>query len=345
MSGSTSGSAPQEPTTARRGRSPWRWLAAIVGVVAIVLVVSYVVAAGLVYRELSVIDTSCETRNAANNPASFTVEPVNGVTVDATPYEMPDYREVSFPARNGGPTIRGWFVPSSTGATAPAVIVVHGKSSCRREDRILLASGMLHKHGFAVLMIDLRNHGESDRDNGRYAGGIKEYQDVLGAWDWLVGQGLPPARIGLLGESLGAGTTMIAAGEEPRVAAEWEDSGYADVEVAIRAELDRNHYPELLEPGGLILAQLIDGVDLTSKSPLKAMAKLHGRPIFIVHGTADERLSVQYASDLAAAVRANGGTVDPWIIPGVGHTQAVVLHAKEYEQKLADFFGAALGRP
>ncbi len=322
-----------------------RRIALVVITVALLLGVGYVVASALVYQQLSEIDASCDDKYAGNTPRNFTIRPVAGVSVDTASYEMPDYRDVSFPARGGGPTIRGWLVPAPSGALAPAVVVVHGKGSCRREDRILLTAGMLHRHGFAVLLIDLRNHGESDHDDGRFAGGIKEYLDVLGAWDWLVGQGVPTARIGLLGQSLGAATTMIATGEEPRVAAEWEDSGYADVEVAIKAELARNSFPQILEPGGLMAAKVMGGVDLTSKSPLAEVQKLAGRPIFIVHGTADQRLSVQYASDLAAAVRASGGSVEPWIIPGTGHTQADVLHPEEYEAKLAEFFGAALGRP
>ena len=44
---------------------------------------------------------------------------------------------------------------------------------------------MLHRAGFGVLLIDLRNHGASDIDNGRWAGGSKEFLDALGAWDWL----------------------------------------------------------------------------------------------------------------------------------------------------------------
>ena len=66
------------------------------------------------------------------------------------------------------------------------VVVVHGYTACRRDGWVLLAAGMLHRHGFAVLAIDLRNHGDSGRTGGRHTGGIRESADVLGAWDWLV---------------------------------------------------------------------------------------------------------------------------------------------------------------
>ena len=66
------------------------------------------------------------------------------------------------------------------------------------------------------------------------------------------------------------------------------------------------------------MAWLRSGDDLLSLSPLGAVAKLDGRPIFITHGTADTRLSPAYAADLAAMVRAHGGSVDPWMVDGRG---------------------------
>ncbi len=54
-------------------------------------------------------------------------------------------------------------------------------------------------------------------------------------------------------------------------------------------------------------------------------------------------LSPSYAADLTAAVRADGGTVEPWIVDGAEHTQAIVVEPAEYERRLDAFFEAALG--
>ncbi|HLO35912.1 MAG TPA: alpha/beta fold hydrolase, partial [Candidatus Deferrimicrobium sp.] len=107
------------------------------------------------------------------------------------------------------------------------VILVHGYNACRRDWTVLLPAGMLHQAGFGVVVPDLRNHGDSDIDDGRWAGGAKEYRDVLGAFDWLRAHGVPGERIGIFGASLGAATATIATGEEPGVAALWADSSYA----------------------------------------------------------------------------------------------------------------------
>ncbi len=314
-----------------------------IGIVLLVLIAGYFYAGASIYDKISIAEVKCGGRPTDNTPAAFTVKEDDATMgVDTGPYLMPTYEEVSLPSRDPEITLSAWYVPPGDDATGSAVVVVHGHSSCKRADRVLLAAGMLHRAGIGVLLIDMRNHGDSTVTNGRFAGGIREYRDALGGWDWLVDHGYPADRVGLYGQSLGAATVLIATGEEPRVPATWEDSSYADVDVAIQAELGRNGYPTFLRYGGYLMATLKSGDDLLSLSPVGAVAKLDGRPLFITHGTADTRLSVQYAYDLADAVRAHGGTVDPWIVDGAEHTMAVQLVPAEYERRLDAFFESAL---
>lgn len=264
--------------------------------------------------------------------------------VDTAPYAMPRFEEVRFPDRTGVVGIAGWWIPVERDPEAPAVIVVHGYTACRRDGWVLLAAGMLHRHGFATLAIDLRNHGDSGRTGGRHTGGIRESADVLGAWDWLVAErGLAPERIGLFGISLGAASVVIAAGDEPKVAAVWSDSGYGDIDDATRAELRRNYLPPILLPGGLLAGRLLDGPGLRAKSPLQAMTQLAGRPVFVTHGTADQRLDVRYLDQLVEAGQAAGADVESWIVPGSGHASAIVDQPVEYERRLVDFFSRTIG--
>jgi fermentation-respiration switch protein FrsA (DUF1100 family) len=203
---------------------------------------------------------------------------------------------------------------------------------------------MLHRNGFSVLLIDLRDHGDSTLEDGRYAGGTEEYRDVLGAWDWLqTAQGVPAERIGLAGISLGAATVVIATGHELRVAATWEDSSYADLPSIIRNELTRAGYPTFLDTGAVLAGKLISGDDLTAGSPLDGVNRLAGRPIFITHGELDERIAVRYGHDLAAAAEAGGSPVGSWFVPGSGHTQAMVDQPDEYERRLVEFFSGTIG--
>lgn len=324
-----------------------RILIGVVVVIALLLGVGYAAGGAVVYNQLSLVKANCARYDDSwlqNEPTAFTVEGTSDT--DLQPYAMTDFQTVSFPSREDNVTISGWYVPAQgvDEATAPSVILVHGVNDCKRTPFILMPAGMLNKKGFNVLMIDLRNHGDSQVVDGRYAGGTVEYRDVLGAWDWLVNdKGFAPEKIGLFGTSLGAATVLIAMGEEPHVAATWEDSSYADINVVINAELDRNGFPTMLASAGVLMGQVMSSRDITAKTPIATIAKLNGRPLFITHGTADTRLSVQYAYDLVAAAQAEGVTIEPWIVEGSRHIMAMFDHTAEYEQKLVDFFTTSLG--
>ncbi len=301
-----------------------------------VVVFGYGAASAVTWDRLTKVDGKCHAEWAANDPTAF-ADPGHPA-LDTTAYAMPAPEDVSFPSRDPAVTVSGWWVPAAD-AEAPAVVVVHGHTSCKRDDDVLLPAGMLHRRGFSVLLIDLRDHGDSTDEDLRFAGGTEEYREVLGAWDWLqAAQSIPAERIGLVGISLGAATALIGTGEEPRVAATWADSSYADIGVAIRAELSRNGYPEFLEFGGVAMARLLSGDDLQSRSPLAAVSRMTGRQLFITHGVDDDRLSVDYAATLVDAAETAGVDVSSWIVPGAGHTQAMWLEPDAYEQRLAEFF-------
>lgn len=300
-----------------------------------------------IYSTISTTNALCSGNavTQANTPAAYLPGELEMTAEDMTPYLMPDYQEVTFPSRGDALRINAWYIPAvENPETAPVVILVHGLAGCRRSNSILFPAGMLHRAGFTTLLIDLRDHGDSQVEDGRFAGGTDEYRDVLGAWDWLVNEKqVPPEKIGLLGTSLGAATVMIAFGEEPQVAAVWEDSSFADIDVAIRAELTRFNLPTFFAPAARTMGNLIAGDDIGSKSPLAAIATAGDRPVFITHGTADKRLSVQYAADLQAGAEAAGATdVESWIIEGSGHVAAMFDHPADYEQRLVAFFQRAL---
>jgi dipeptidyl aminopeptidase/acylaminoacyl peptidase len=322
-----------------------RILIVLAVIVVLLLGAGYAAGGAVVYNQLSLVKPRCTNYSSpewlANTPADFTA--VGTSEIDLSPYFMPDYETVSFPSRTDNITVSGWYMPVAEEADAPTVILVHGLNDCRRSPYILMPAGMLHQADFNTLVIDLRNHGDSQVVDGRYAGGTVEYRDVLGAWDWLVNErGFAPERIGVFGTSLGAATVLIAVGEEPRITAAWEDSSFADINVAVTAELERNGFPTFLTSAAILMGRVISGHDISSKSPLAALENLDGRALFITHGTADERLNVQYASDLVAALQQEGDPVQSWIVEGSDHVRAMFDQTVEYESRLITFFQQTL---
>jgi fermentation-respiration switch protein FrsA (DUF1100 family) len=329
----------------RRLRVPWPLVFALV-LLGSFLLLAYLFASYAVYDTLAAVTGECHPDDAGNTPQQFRAGDLD-VSVTAA-LAMPAPEDVEYTSRDpriADLTLRAWWIPGRT-ADGPSVVVVHGLKSCRRDDNVLMAAGMLHRAGFGVLLMDQRDHGDSDDEDLRFAAGTEEYLDVLGAWDWLVGRGVPEARIGILGMSFGAATTVIAGGEEPRVRAVWEDSSFADMDEAIRDYLTHEGYPTILAPGGELAARIVAGDDLTAKSPLLEIPSYAGRPLAIVHGDADTLLSPHYAEELRDAAEASGVDLrEFWLVPGMEHTRAVVERWKEYEPRLVDFFTGALGSP
>jgi len=310
------------------------------GLIALVAlaIAAYLAMCARLYAQITRVPPDSPIFGLPDTPAAFSI-----AGLDCQPFWMPRFEAVTFPDRSGRVGIAGWSIPVDGAPDAPTVIVVHGYTASRRDPTVLLAAGMLHRHGFAVLAIDLRNHGDSGRTGGRHTGGVRESADVLGAWDWLVQERhLPRERIGLVGLSLGAATVLIAAGHEPGVAAVWADSSYGDIGEATAAELRRNRLPSFLLPGGRLAARLLDGPGLTAVDPLHGIASMTGRAAFVTHGTADSRLDVRYADELIRAAGRAGVRIESWIVEGAEHTRAIVEHPAEYEQRLIAFFGWAL---
>jgi dipeptidyl aminopeptidase/acylaminoacyl peptidase len=327
-----------------------RWIGVGLGVVLALGVAGYAGASYYGYDQLAAATPHCGGRFPDSySPASFGTE---GISPDFTaggfatkPYAMPGYQEVSFPSRDARQprlTIRAWWVPAEK-AGAPAVIVVHGIHSCRHDPVVLLPAGMLARNGFSVLMMDMRDEGDSDIEDGRSGWGSEEYLDILGAWDWLQSaQGLPASRIGLLGESLGASSAIIAMGEEQAIAATWADSAFADLEVLFDELAAGRGFPTWLRPGVIAWAKIIANDDLTARSPVDEVEKIGARPLAIVHGLADG-LDVHHAKDLAAAHAKFVPAYEPWLVPRALHLQAAFAAPAEYERRIVAFFRAGLG--
>jgi dipeptidyl aminopeptidase/acylaminoacyl peptidase len=317
---------------------------ALVGLTLITLVLGaggYLFIGNTLYTTLSKVTPGCPA-SASNTPTSFAVKDSRFANFDASAYQMPTFEEVRFPSRQAGINLVGWYVAAEA-ANAPTVILTHGLGSCKHTHTVLIPAGMLHNAGFNVLMFDLRDHGFSDVEDGRTAIGNEEYLDLLGAWDWaLEVKGAEAKRTGVFGVSLGAATTLAAFAQEPRVAAAFVDSPFADLPVVIAEELARNNYPTWLAPAGILAARLTSGDDLLAHSPMDAVRQDAGRPIFVVHGDADQRVLQHHTLDLAALAGQTGANLTTWLPTGVGHVEAVLMLTDEYEQRLVQFFRDSL---
>jgi fermentation-respiration switch protein FrsA (DUF1100 family) len=309
----------------------------------VLLVVAYFGMGYVIYDKLANVKGSCD-EHLANRPDDFALHPDWPADFDVTPYHMTGYEPVRFPSRDPGIEVAGWWVPArNAGPNAPAVILVDGLGGCKNSISVLVPAGMLWRNGFNVLLIDLRDTGDSTLQDGRSAIGNQEYRDVLGAWDWLVKEkGLDPAEVGVFANSLGGATALYAFREEPRVAAVFLQSTFGSLQEIIAAELTRNGYPPFLAPAALTMGSLLTGANLFARSPVTEIAKVGNRPAYIVHTGADTRIDIKQSEELAAAAKDAGVIVTTWFPDNGQHVQTPAVYPQEFEQRLVGFFRGAL---
>jgi len=309
--------------------------------VLVFLVAAYLTAGYVIYDDLSAVASGGGV-HASNTPGAFTVHRDGWDEFDTAPFLLPECETVRLPSREAGIEIAGWYAEKATGA--PAVVLVHGLGANRKSHEVLIPAGMLWRAGMSVLLIDIREHGDSEVDDGRTAVGNDEYLDVLGAWDWLVEERkLDPERIGLYGASLGGATVIVALGREPHVRAGFVDSSFSDVGMIISEELGRNGYPAFLSGSGTFMARVVWGTDLLGHSPHEELARLGDRALFITHGLADERVGAHHGRRLVAVAEEKRLDVRSWFVPEADHLEAMLMHPDEYRERLVGFFRGALG--
>ena len=161
---------------------------------------------------------------------------------------------------------------------------------------------------------------------------------MLGAVDYLLGLGIKPGKIGVLGISMGAASSIGAAAEEPAIGALVEDSGYSDLNPLLQVEFPRSSgLPVLFLPGTLAAARLITGADISQAVPVREIVKIAPRPVMVIHAQGDALVPFAQAGELAKAAG-----VEAWITPADGHARSYATIPAEYATRVGDFFDRSL---
>lgn len=141
-----------------------------------------------------------------------------------TDYQM-EFEDIEFKSTDGL-NIKGWLIP---GKNKKLAIITHAYpfnragfdpkhqgflTRFKENVDLLKMAKVLNDHGFWVLMFDFRNHGQSEK--GKSAIGQNEYQDVLGALNFVDGDDrLNKMPIGFVSFCMGANSTIIAQSKNP----------------------------------------------------------------------------------------------------------------------------------
>ncbi len=254
------------------------------------------------------------------------------------------YQDVTFPSRGQNYVVHAFFLPGNI--SAPALISVHGYRNTRHSEYQLNRAADLRTLGYNILSIDLSDNGGDTIGNNRISMGYSERWDVLGAYDYLIMKGFSPDRIGLVGESMGASTILLAAALEPHIRAIWADSGYTRAGIILGEQAQKNRVPAMIVPGALLWGVVLSGDRIWEAAPIDAASTLaaHKQAVYLIHDEKDKTVPFHHGVEMNAAFKAAGVNVTFWEVPDLDHAEAILYRHEEYLQRLDTFFKANLGK-
>jgi alpha/beta superfamily hydrolase len=209
-----------------------------------------------------------------------------------------DYEDVEFPAADGL-CIKGWFIPAA-GENRRTIILTHpmpfnrhgfltrnqGFPPLARTDVDLLKTAqVLHQEGYPLLLLDFRNHGESEA--GMSGVGLEEYRDILGALAYLRQRpDLQNPQIGFVSFCMGANATIVALSKAKDQA---ENLQFLVAIQPVSAEVFiRSYLRAVYTPLSLVLVPILDwvvqrrgGHPLREMTPLPYVKDLHLPTLYV----------------------------------------------------------------
>lgn len=242
------------------------------------------------------------------------------------------YEEVSFPT-SYGMTLRGWFFPAGD-PDGPAILYAPATAKDQRSGLSLVAP--LHRAGYSVLLFSYRGHGLSDGDPLGFTYGAQESKDIDAAVAFLSQQkGI--RQIGLMGHSAGAASAILSAARNPLVGVVVAASPFPSVE-----DIWNNnrpwYFPKPLFELTLKIAEWRKRFSRQDVRPQDVIAGIAPRPILLIHGLRDKRITPQQAQDLYAAA---GAPKSLWLVEDVGHAEVRSIVLEEQMPGILDFFNRA----
>ena len=254
-----------------------------------------------------------EVNNALHPPRI--IPPGNTLKKFNIPYQSVDL------VTEDGVRLAAWYTPPRNGVV---ILLAHGYGDNRPE----WVHTMLAKSKYGVMAWDARAHGESGGEISTI--GYLEILDVKAALDYVLAQ--PGVEhVGAWGGSMGGATLIRAAAAFPEIEAVWIDSSFASLD----DEFDFLVPYPIINPLAKYIAQIETGVNINAINPLKDIAMISPRPVYIVHGTGDTVAPPDAGQKLYEAA---GEPRFLWEAENVRHLMIYLDNPGRYQRRLLGFF-------
>ena len=235
-------------------------------------------------------------------------------SVHRTPADLGlEARDMEFEAVDGA-RLRGWFVPAEgtdDGGAHPVVVVMHGWASAAED--LLPAAPAVVGSGLSMLLVDARGHGRSDAvefmSMPRFAEDLDAAVAALRTWPEV-----DPARIALVGHSVGAGAALLVASRDRRIAAVVSIASMAHPREVIARSFRGYRAPQALVRAALRTIERTIGHRFDDFAPLRTIARIDA-PVLVLHGLDDDTVPTDDAKRLAE----HGPSATLRLVPGADH--------------------------
>lgn len=237
--------------------------------------------------------------------------------------------ELSIESTNGY-KLSGLFLKPQT--TNDTIIICHGVTE-NKFNSIKYAL-MFSRLGFNTVVYDHRRHGDTGGKTTSY--GYYEKHDLQQIVVYVREQIGPDAILGIHGESMGAATTLLYAGD---VADEADfyiaDSAFSDFRQLLYCIMKNSIAIELKLAVRItdLLLRLRDGYSIKNISPISATQNIT-KPVLFIHNMYDTFIPASMSEDLYAAKK---GTKMLYLFEKGDHIQAFNEAPSEYEQIVRQF--------
>lgn len=213
--------------------------------------------------------------------------------------------------------------------TEHTIIICHGVTV--RTRAVIKYLNMFLKNGYNAVFIDHRAHGKSGGKKVSY--GYFEKHDLAQVIQWVRKQ--HNGKIGLIGESMGAGISMQTLLVET-VDFVIEDCGYSSLDEEVKHQFRNTKYVPTY-PGfwfTRLFVRLFGGYDINKTSPVEAV-KQSDVPIMVVHGEKDNYVPFYMASIIYENIKSEQKML--YVAEGSKHAVSYEEHPDEYQQQVYKF--------